>query len=193
MCARWRACGGVGEGGGEDRQANARGDRGGHAGPGSRRPRGACVVLSGALAARLCTVVRERRGRCYTVYSVCHSLSGRGGVFAYAGTTKERAQETLDVMAAELRGLFRGIEQTELDRLKGRIKRSLILQQESSPSRSGSIAYDWYYLGRVRTMDELSKIIDGLTVESINAYLATHPPGEVTVVTLGAEGLKWEA
>ena len=42
-------------------------------------------------------------------------------------------------------------------------------------------------------MDELSKILDGLTVESINAYLATHPPGEFTVVTLGAEGLKWEA
>ena len=90
------------------------------------------------------------------------------------------------------RGLFRGIEREELDRLKGRIKRSLILQQESSPSRSGSIAYDWYYLNRVRTMDELRSIIDGLTVESINEYLAAHPPGEFTVVTLGAEGLKWE-
>jgi predicted Zn-dependent peptidase len=154
--------------------------------------RGAVGVLSDGMSSRLFTEVREKRGLCYTVYSVCHSLRDRGGVFAYAGTTKERAQETLDVMAAELRGLFRGIEQSELDRLKGRIKRSLILQQESSPSRSGSIAYDWYYLGRVRTMDELSKIIDGLTVESINAYLAAHPPGEFTVVTLGAEGLKWE-
>jgi hypothetical protein len=41
-------------------------------------------------------------------------------------------------------------------------------------------------------MDELRSIIDGLTVESINEYLAAHPPGEFTVVTLGAEGLEWE-
>lgn len=154
--------------------------------------RGAVGVLSDGMSSRLFTEVREKRGLCYTVYSVCHSLRDRGGVFAYAGTTKERAQETLDVMAAELRGLFRGIEQAELDRLKGRIKRAIILQQESSPSRSGSIAYDWYYLGRVRTMDELRAIIDGLTVESINAYLAAHPPGEFTVVTLGPEGLEWK-
>ena len=154
--------------------------------------RGAVGVLSDGMSSRLFTEVREKRGLCYTVYAVSHSLRDRAGVFAYAGTTKERAQETLDVMAAELHGLFRGIEQAELDRLKGRIKRSLILQQESSPSRSGSIANDWYYLGRVRTMDELRKIIDGLTVESINEYLAAHPPGEFTVVTLGAEGLEWE-
>ena len=154
--------------------------------------RGAVGVLADGMSSRLFTEVREKRGLCYTVYAVSHSLRDRGGVFAYAGTTKERAQETLDVMAAELRGLFRGIEQQELDRLKGRIKRSLILQQESSPSRSGSIAYDWYYLGRVRTMAELRAIIDGLTVESINEYLAAHPPGEFTVVTLGAEGLEWE-
>src|SRR5436190_6494921 len=152
--------------------------------------RGAVGVLSDGMSSRLFTEVREKRGLCYTVYGVCHSLRDQGGVFAYAGTTKERAQETLDVMAAELRGLFRGIEQEELDRLKGRIKRSIIMQQESSPSRSGSIAYEWIYLGRVRTMDELRTIIDGLTVKSINEYLAAHPPGEFTVVTLGAEGLK---
>jgi predicted Zn-dependent peptidase len=154
--------------------------------------RGGVGVLSDGMSSRLFTEVREKRGLCYTVYAMCHSLRDQGGVFAYAGTTKERAQETLDVMAAELRGLFRGIQQQELDRLKGRIKRSIILQQESSPSRSGSIAYDWYYLNRIRTMDELRGIIDGLTVESINEYLAAHPPGEFTVVTLGAEGLKWE-
>lgn len=154
--------------------------------------RGAIGVLSDGMSSRLFTEVREKRGLCYTVYAMCHSLRDQGGVFAYAGTTAERAQETLDVMDAELRGLFRGIRQEELDRLKGRMKRSLILQQESSPSRSGSIATDWYYLGRVRTMDEIRSIIDGLSVQSINDYLAANPPGEFTVVTLGREGLNWE-
>ena len=78
----------------------------------------------------------------------------------------------------------------ELSRLKGKIKRALILQQESSPSRSGSMAFDWYFLGRVRTMAELSKIIDGLSVESINGWLKKHPPGEFTIVTLGKDPLE---
>jgi len=93
------------------------------------------------------------------------------------------------VLSAELRKLPQGIAAEELGRLKGKIKRSLILQQESSPSRAGSIAFDWYFLGRVRPMAELSKIIDELTVESINDWLKKHPPGEFTVVTLGREPL----
>ena len=155
--------------------------------------RGAVGALSDGMSSRLFTEVREKRGLCYTVYASCHSLRDRGAVFAYAGTTAERAQETLDVMLAELRRLKDGVEKPELDRLKGRIKRALILQQESSPSRSGAIAYDWYYLERVRTMQELGKIIDDLSCESINGYLAAHWPREFTIATLGPQELNVQA
>lgn len=152
--------------------------------------RGAVGVLSDGMSSRLFSEVREKRGLVYTVFAMCHTLRDRGGVFAYAGTTAERAQETLDVLTAELRKLPQGITEEELGRLKGRIKRALILQQESSPSRSGSMAFDWYYLGRVRPMSELSQIIDNLTIESINGWLADNPPGEFSIVTLGREQLQ---
>jgi predicted Zn-dependent peptidase len=152
--------------------------------------RGAVGVLSDGMSSRLFTEVREKRGLVYTVYASCHSLRERGAILAYAGTTAERAQETLDVMLAELRGLYDGITADEIDRLKGRIKRSLIIQQESSPSRAGSIALDWYYLNRVRTMSELSQIIDSLTADSINAYLAANRPKQFTVTTVGRDELK---
>ena len=153
--------------------------------------RGAVGVLSDGMSSRLFTEVREKRGLVYTVYAMCHSLRDRGAILSYAGTTAERAQETLDVMLAELQGLYDGISSDEIDRLKGRIKRSLIIQQESSPSRSGAIALDWYYLGRVRTMTELSQIIDGLSADSINAYLAAHRPQEFSIVTIGQQALKY--
>lgn len=151
--------------------------------------RGAVGVLADGMSSRLFSEVREKRGLAYTVFAMCHTLKDRGGVFAYAGTTAERAQETLDVLSAELRKLPQGITAEELGRLKGKIKRALILQQESSPSRAGSMAFDWYFLGRVRPMAELSKIIDELSVESINGWLAKHPPGKFTVVTLGKDPL----
>ncbi len=147
-------------------------------------------ALSGGMSARLFTEVREKRGLCYTVYASYHTLRDWGGVLCYSGTSAERAQETLDVLLAELNRLAQGIEPQELDRLKARIKSSLIMQQESSSARSGSVARDWYHLGRVRSMDELAAIIDGLTCESINAYLAQHPPGDFRVVTLGPKPLE---
>ena len=151
---------------------------------------GAVGVLSGGMSARLFTEVRERRGLCYSVYASYHTLRDRGGVFCYAGTNAERAQETLNVTLGELVRLGRGIENEELDRLKARIKSALIMQQESSAARSSSLARDWYHLGRARTLDEVAGLIDGLSCASINGYLAEHPPRDFTVVTLGCRELE---
>ena len=151
---------------------------------------GAVGVLSGGMSARLFTEVRERRGLCYSVYATYHTLRDRGGVFCYAGTSAERAQETLDVTLGELIRLAKGVEAHELKRLKARIKSALIMQQESSSARSSSIARDWHHLGRVRTLEELGRLVDGLTCESINAYLAEHPPKDFTIVTLGPRALE---
>jgi predicted Zn-dependent peptidase len=150
---------------------------------------GGVGVLSGGMSSRLFTEVREKRGLCYTVYASYHTLKDRGAVLCYAGTTAERAQETLDVTLGELRRLHEGIEPGELDRLKARIKSSLIMQQESSSARSGAIARDWYHLGRVRTLAELSGIVDGLSCETINRYLRDQPPRDFIVVTLGQQAL----
>lgn len=151
---------------------------------------GAVGVLSGGMSARLFTEVRERRGLCYSVYATCQTLRDLGAVFCYAGTSTQRAQETLDVTLRELVRLKQGIEPQELDRVKARIKSTLVMQQESSSARSATIARDWYHLGRARSLEEVCGLVDALSAESINAYLAEHPPKEFTVVTLGPRKLK---
>ena len=93
-------------------------------------------VLSGGSSSRLFTEVRERRGLCYSVYATLHGLRDTGRVLCYAGTTVERAQETLDVTLGELLRLEQGIQPDELERCKARAKSSLIMQQESSSSRA---------------------------------------------------------
>jgi predicted Zn-dependent peptidase len=151
---------------------------------------GGVGVLSGGMSSRLFTEVREKRGLCYSVYASYTTLLDRGAVFCYAGSTAERAQETLDVMLGELARLAKGVEPHELKRLKARIKSALIMQQESSSARSSSIARDWYYLGCVRTLEEINRRVDELTCESINQYLEEHPPSDFTVVTLGPHELE---
>jgi predicted Zn-dependent peptidase len=152
--------------------------------------RGAIGVLSDGTSSRLFSEVREKRGLCYAVFANCVSLQDRGAVQAYAGTTSERAQETLDVLIAEIKKLQEGVTAEELGRLKAKMKTSLILQQESSASRAASLVADWYYLGRIQSMQELAAILDGLTAESINAYLSRSPIGKLTIVTLGEKKLE---
>jgi predicted Zn-dependent peptidase len=147
-------------------------------------------VLSSGSSSRLFTEVRERRGLCYTVYASLHTQRDRASVLCYAGTTAERAQETLDVTMRELKRLASGIEQSELDRLKARIKSSLIMQQESTSARSGALARDWYHLGRARSLNEVGALVDELSAASINAFLRANPPHDLLVVTLGPEPLK---
>ncbi|MCA9196126.1 MAG: insulinase family protein [Planctomycetales bacterium] len=161
-----------------------------YADPNYFQARGAVGVLSDGMSSRLFTEVRENRGLCYTVYASCHSLKQRGSVVAYSSTSTDRAQETLDVLLHELTHLFEGIEQGELDRLKARLKSSVVMQQESCAARCSSLASDWYHLRHMMTMDEIKGIIDGLTCESINHYLANHPPERFTVVTLGEKQLE---
>jgi predicted Zn-dependent peptidase len=146
-------------------------------------------VLSDGMSSRLFSEVREKRGLCYTVTASLQTQLTRARVLCYAGTTVERAQETLDVTHAELLRLASGIEPTELTRLKARIKSGLIMQQESTSSRSSAIAREWYHLHRVRSLEELGQEIDALTAETINGYLAEHPPGEFTFATLGPKAL----
>lgn len=151
---------------------------------------GAVNVLSGGMSARLFTEVREKRGLCYSVWASHQSFKDRASVICYAGTTNERAQETLDVTLGELYRLQDGITKEEVERVQAGLKSTLIMREESTSARAGAMASDWYYLGRVRSLDEIQEAIDGLTPRRIVAHVKKHPPGEFTVVTLGPKALR---
>jgi predicted Zn-dependent peptidase len=151
---------------------------------------GAVNVLSAnGMSSRLFTEIREKRGLCYSVGASYLTFKDRASVIAYAGSTNERAQETLDLLVHEIRRLPKGIDPDEVQRVQVGLKSSLVMQQESTSSRAGSLASDWYYLNRVRSLDEIQAAIDALTPEGIVAHLHRCPPQEFTVVTLGPKPL----
>jgi predicted Zn-dependent peptidase len=160
------------------------------ASPDYYRARAATAILGGYSSARLFTEVREKRGLCYSVYASYESQLDRAAVLCYAGTAADRAQETLDVTLDEIRRLGRdGIEAEELETMRAGLKSSLIMQQESSMSRSGSLASDWFYLGRVRPLDEISAALDALTPGSVAEYAAGQDLDAMTILTLGPNAL----
>lgn len=147
-------------------------------------------VLSGGSSSRLFTEVRERRGLCYAVYAGLTSSRTEGRVLGYAGTTVERAQETLDVTLQEIQRLSGSILNEELERCKARAKSSLIMQQESSSSRASSLVHDWYHLSRVVSLEEIRGRIEELTVPMLHTHLEKFPPRNFTILTLGPQALE---
>ncbi len=154
------------------------------------RARAAAAILGGYSSARLFTEVREKRGLCYSVYASYESLKDRAAVVAYAGTSTDRAQETLDVTLEEIHRLgLEGVRADELDVMRAGLKSALIMQQESTMSRSSSLASDWYYLGRVRTLGEISGELDSLTDQSVSEFASKQSLDDMTLVTLGPKPL----
>lgn len=106
-------------------------------------------------------------------------------MMCYAGTTPDKAQETLDVIIAEFNRLGDGISQEELERAKVGLKSSLILSSESSSSRAGGIGGDYYMLERVRSLEEIKTKIEEITVASVLEFLKNNKFDDFTVVTIG--------
>lgn len=150
----------------------------------------AISVLSGGMGARLFTEVREKRGLVYSVSASAHSHRGCGFTMAYAGTTPERSQKTLDVLLHELERIDEGVTIAEVERAKTGMLSGLIMQEESSRARASAIARDQFMLGRVRSLGEISAAVQAVTPESIAEFVQKCPPRDFTVVTLGPKELE---
>jgi predicted Zn-dependent peptidase len=150
----------------------------------------ALAILGGGPSSRLFTEVRERRGLCYSVSAGYQTSRDFANAICYSGTSADRAQETLDVMLAEIDRLPGTISADELERVKARAKSGLVMHQESSAARAGAIARQWYHLGCIRTLAEELARYDRLDVPAVEAWLASQPSRDLSVVSLGREPLE---
>lgn len=142
-------------------------------------------VLGGGMNSRLFNEVREKRGLCYSVDATCHAFRRKAGVFCYAGSRAENAQETLDVMLEQIANLRQGITQSELDAFKARYRTSLVMARESSSAVSTGLVSDWQFFGRLRSDEEILDAVAALKLEEVNAFLAENPIQPILFGILG--------
>ena len=119
----------------------------------------AVSVLSGGMSSRLFTEVREKRGLCYAVGARYHTLRKYAGISGYAGTTPDKAQQTLEVTLSEFQRLRKGVTKDEINRARVGLKSSLIMQNESTHSRASRLTSDQFFLKRVRPLAYSLKVL----------------------------------
>lgn len=146
-------------------------------------------ALSGGSASRLFTAVREERGLAYSAQISALLLAGEGLTSGYAGSTPDKAQETLDVMLAELERLRAGITAAEFSRAHSALLISTVFGAESIRARAAGMARDLQVFGRVRTPESLRAELHAVTLDDVNRFLAGWQPGAPNLTTLGRAAL----
>jgi predicted Zn-dependent peptidase len=133
-------------------------------------------IFGGGMTSRLFREVREKRGLVYSVAAMFAPNGASGAGFLYAGTTPEKAPETVKVMLDELKLLRdKGVSDDELERARVQLKSELVMRGESSAARMGALLRSWWFEGKLTTIQELKEAVDGVSREQIMRLLERFP------------------
>lgn len=147
------------------------------------------AVLSKGMGSRLFAEVREKRGLVYSVMAVGRAIKGYGYTLAYAGTTPERAAETLTVLLGELTRLRDGVSAEELERARTGLLSGLVMEGESSGGVASGLTRNTFLFGAPRPLETVKTELLAVTVDELNRYLAERADPSFTVLTLGPSAL----
>jgi predicted Zn-dependent peptidase len=155
------------------------------------------AVLGEGMSSRLFLELREKRALAYDVHSYISNYSDAGQLVIYAGVAPTRAKEAVQAALAEVARLrAEPVAEAELMRVRDFVKGRIELRLEHSRGVSSWLAGQELFLDRIRSVEELVAIIDGISAADIQrvaqqylrpelAYLAAVGPRQ-TISELGA-------
>jgi predicted Zn-dependent peptidase len=122
------------------------------------------AVLGEGMSSRLFLELREKRGLAYDVHSYDANYTDAGHLVVYAGFAPQNAAEVLKAIMREVERLRDElVPDVEIERVRDFAKGRLELRLEDTRGVSGWLAGQELFLGRVRSVEEVSAIIDGVT------------------------------
>lgn len=148
----------------------------------------AISIFGGATSGRLFTEVRQKRSLCYSVHAAYRIARDHSSVRVHAGTTPQRATETIEVILDQLELLRNGVSKEELARAVTRLRAGTVMQGESTVARAGALLGDQFTLGDTRTLQQRLDELSTVTLDGVNAYLQKRVFGVMTLVVLGPNG-----
>jgi len=145
------------------------------------------AAFGGGMSSRLFQRVREELGLCYAIHA-WHGTYRAAGVFGiYVGTQPGTAEQAIAAIQDELAKIAtEGLPLNELDDAKGQLKGNVMLALESTVSRMNRLAVHVLHDERYRSIDEVLRLVDGVTVEEAARLAGTFlAPERMTTVRLG--------
>ena len=145
------------------------------------------ILGGGSFNSRLYEEVREKRGLAYSVYSYLATRDHAGYVGAGSATRADRAQQTIDIIKAELKRMAEeGPTEEELEAAKKFIKGTYAISNLDTSQKIAGVlvAIQEGELG-IDYIDKRQALIDAVTVEDAKRVAKDLLSAEPTVITVG--------
>jgi len=127
------------------------------------------TIFDAGVSSRLFQEIREKRGLAYSIYSFVSSYYDTGIWGVYAGVSRKKVAEVVDLIVKEMNDLKSTLTEVELQRAKNHLKGNIILGLESTSSRMTNIARQEIYHGRYYSPKEIMREVDSITLRQIES------------------------
>lgn len=132
------------------------------------------TLLGGGMTSRLYQSIREDRGLVYSIYSQLSTFSDTGLNLIYAGTEPKHAPEVLELIMKELKRLKKkGVTKSDVQLFKTQVLGSILLGSDDIENRMNSIAVNEMMFGRYRSVDQVMRDVEAVSVDSVHEYIET--------------------
>lgn len=133
------------------------------------------AVLGEGMSSRLFLEMREKLSLAYDVHSYVANYMDAGLFGIYAGVAPQRTAEAHATALREVERLIREpVGDVELTRVRDFVKGRLELRMEDTRGVAMWIAGQELLLGRIRSVEELSSILDGIGPDEIQRVARTY-------------------
>jgi len=125
------------------------------------------TIFGAGVSSRLFQEIRETRGLAYAIYSFIASYFDTGVWGMYAGVSRKKVKEVIDLIMKEALALRDTLTEKELQRAKDHLKGNMMLALDSTSSRMNNIARQEIYYGKYYPPREVLKLVDSVTLSQI--------------------------
>src|SRR5437016_5162431 len=141
------------------------------------------AVLGEGMSSRLFLELREKRGLAYDVHSYDANYADAGHLIVYAGFAPQNAAEVMNAALREVARLRDElVPDVEIERVRDFAKGRLELRLEDTRGVSGWLAGQELFLGRVRSVEEVAALIDGVTTADVQRVAREYLRPELAYV-----------
>ncbi len=145
------------------------------------------TILGGGMSSRLFIKVRERRGLCYSIHSSTNPYEDTGAFMIQAGLDKQRLEEALKVIVAELHRLkTTKVPAAELRRAKDQVRGRMLLGFEDSDALASWYGRQGLFYPKISSPEQALTKLQRVTAKDIQTIAKElFKPGAMRLAIIG--------
>ena len=125
------------------------------------------MVMGEGMSCRLFTEIREKLGLAYDIHSYVEHFRETGSFVIQAGIDPAQTERAIRAILEQVSGARDSISAAELDKAREMAKGRMLLSMENSRTVAGWYGAQEILTGKIMTIDDVTRIIDEITLEDI--------------------------